>query len=496
MIDAVGLVGGFVESTDQSDGRSRLTVRVPSDQFDATLDRLLELGRERGLQVQGQDVTGAITDLDARLRNLRAQEAVLIDLMRKATTIGDSIAVQQQLSQNQEQIEQLDGQRRALADQTTFATLTVSITPNGAPVSRGESPATFGTAWDDAVDAAAAVTGGVLIVLGALLPIVVIGGAGRGGLAHRGAPPAAGAARWHPLPDEPDRVGTLRIVSFYDEVMRELIAAIGAALLVANLIALARRPKDATGPGGAVGRAQRQGEGELTGPGHRPHPSGRARPGAGRPVGGLRDPRLRHARRRHRRARRLTPRLRRRAGLGARGTRPAANPGAAPGSDCDVANVLMPNESFGLWNRPLGSWSARSHVTGDVYGVPLSAGTATSRQHDRVGSKPAAVIAIIATEVEFGSSAPNDCHAPFARCELARNASPWRRSGSVARDPAATSAWIASAVVSTSAARRRRSGHRRSSSRRRPPARRGCTRACRRARRRACAWRLPRTASR
>ncbi len=34
-------------------------------------------------------------------------------------------------------------------------------------------------------------------------------------------------------------------MSFYDEVMRELIAAIGAALLVANLIALARRNRDA-----------------------------------------------------------------------------------------------------------------------------------------------------------------------------------------------------------------------------------------------------------
>ena len=104
---------------------------------------------------------------------------MLIDLMRKATTIGDSIAVQQQLSQNQEQIEQLDGQRRALADQTTFATLDrVDHAERCAPVSRGESPATLGTAWDDAVDAAAAVTGGVLIVLGALLPIVVLGGLG------------------------------------------------------------------------------------------------------------------------------------------------------------------------------------------------------------------------------------------------------------------------------------------------------------------------------
>jgi hypothetical protein len=42
-------------------------------------------------------------------------------------------------------------------------------------------------------------------------------------------------------------------VTFYDEVMRELIAAIGAALLVANLIALARRPKDASARGARSG---------------------------------------------------------------------------------------------------------------------------------------------------------------------------------------------------------------------------------------------------
>jgi hypothetical protein len=34
-------------------------------------------------------------------------------------------------------------------------------------------------------------------------------------------------------------------VTFYDEVMRELIAAIGAALFVANVIVLLRRQRDA-----------------------------------------------------------------------------------------------------------------------------------------------------------------------------------------------------------------------------------------------------------
>jgi hypothetical protein len=178
VVDAVGLVGGFVASTDQSGGFARLTVRVPSRAFDETLHRFRKLGRERGLEIHGEDVTGAVTDLEARLRNLRAQEAVLIGLMGRATTIGDSIAVQQQLSQNQEQIEQLEGQRRALADQTTFATISISVRAKGAPVPTAEESGGLAGAWDDALDASVAVIGGVLVVLGALLPLLVLVGLG------------------------------------------------------------------------------------------------------------------------------------------------------------------------------------------------------------------------------------------------------------------------------------------------------------------------------
>jgi hypothetical protein len=198
VIDAVGLVRGFVESTDQSGQAARLTVRVPASEFERTLDRLQALGKERDLEIHGQDVTGAVTDLDARLRNLRAQEAVLLELMGRATSVGDSIAVQQQLSQNQEQIEQLEGQRRVLAEQTSYATIVVSITAKGAPVPA--DPAREGglaAAWDDALDAAAAVTGGMLVVVGALLPFLVLGGAGllvwRLVVRHRRRVPAAPA---------------------------------------------------------------------------------------------------------------------------------------------------------------------------------------------------------------------------------------------------------------------------------------------------------------
>ena len=42
-------------------------------------------------------------------------------------------------------------------------------------------------------------------------------------------------------------------MNFYDEVMRELIAAIGAALFVANVLALLKRRRDAEARGGRAG---------------------------------------------------------------------------------------------------------------------------------------------------------------------------------------------------------------------------------------------------
>ena len=48
-------------------------------------------------------------------------------------------------------------------------------------------------------------------------------------------------------------------VSFYDEVLRELMVALGAALFLGNLVALARRPADRRRAGAARARVTRPG---------------------------------------------------------------------------------------------------------------------------------------------------------------------------------------------------------------------------------------------
>ena len=107
-------------------------------------------------------------------RNLRAQEAVLQDLMRQARSIADTITVQQQLSGVREQIEQLTGQQQLLDGQASLATIAVGFRVRGVAPASTDDGSSLSQAWSDAVDVMVAVAGGIVIVLGALVPFAVL----------------------------------------------------------------------------------------------------------------------------------------------------------------------------------------------------------------------------------------------------------------------------------------------------------------------------------
>ncbi|HZJ50929.1 MAG TPA: DUF4349 domain-containing protein [Actinomycetota bacterium] len=175
--DAVALAGrysGFVLSTsiEGQDSRSgTLVIRVPSDRFEEFVNEVKDLGEVRSESISGQDVTQEFVDLEARLRNLRAQEAVLLRLFDKATTVAATIRVQSELGRVQLESEQLRGRLRYLEDQTSLATLSVSVAEKGA------APATRGTltkAWDRALEGALGVVAAVIVGAGTLLPVLLL----------------------------------------------------------------------------------------------------------------------------------------------------------------------------------------------------------------------------------------------------------------------------------------------------------------------------------
>lgn len=183
-----GYVSGSYRYTDASTPYLTVTFRVPSASFDAAVLALRAEGTVLSEQISTYEVTMQLVDLEARLRNLRASETALLDLMTQATTVSDVLAVQTQLTTVRSDIESYDAQRAALADQVAMTTISVTISPIGSSIGN----ATIGFDLGKEVSRAVAnlITVGWTVVVAAInlvivvLPIALIG-ALAGGLLGR-----------------------------------------------------------------------------------------------------------------------------------------------------------------------------------------------------------------------------------------------------------------------------------------------------------------------
>ena len=168
--------GGFVASSTSAagDGTSAgsITIRVPAEKFDEVRRGVRGLGELDSEDLSGEDVGGQLTDLEARLRNLRAQEEAIRALMAKATNVPETLQVQNQLGSVREQIEQLDAQRARLTDSVTFATITVQLSEPGAAGAGERSK--IAEALTKALDGAEAVLAGLIVALGYLVPLLLV----------------------------------------------------------------------------------------------------------------------------------------------------------------------------------------------------------------------------------------------------------------------------------------------------------------------------------
>jgi hypothetical protein len=84
-----------------------------------------------------QDVTTAVVDLEARLKNLQASEVQYRSLLEKAIKIEDILAVQARLDDVRGQIEQLQAQDKEMTGLANLATLTVSLVPGAVQAATG-----------------------------------------------------------------------------------------------------------------------------------------------------------------------------------------------------------------------------------------------------------------------------------------------------------------------------------------------------------------------
>jgi hypothetical protein len=177
--------GGYVVSSDarqqQTDQESKpqmvvtVVARVPVAQFVAAVDEIRGIGSRVTLEkTTGKDVTEEYMDMEARIRAKQALEAQFLEIMKQARTVTDALEVQRQLSEVRSEIEQLEGRRRLLENQSSLSTITVTFQPSQPLVNTSGFFYRVKRAFGSGVDIAASITLFLIQLIVALLPVLVL----------------------------------------------------------------------------------------------------------------------------------------------------------------------------------------------------------------------------------------------------------------------------------------------------------------------------------
>lgn len=151
--------GGFLfSSNSRYDGDAMMAtvvIQVPVDSFDSVMSGLRKMGTKVVSEsTSSQDVSEEYTDLNSQVKNLQASELQLRALLGKATTVNDTLQVQNQLSGVQGQIEQLQGRINYLGHHSDLSTITVNLSPK--PVVAASPPPPPAPGWQPSETAARA----------------------------------------------------------------------------------------------------------------------------------------------------------------------------------------------------------------------------------------------------------------------------------------------------------------------------------------------------
>jgi hypothetical protein len=125
--------GGFISSSAFGHNGDRqtasLTIRVPVDKYQDAMTRIRKLSDKREENVNSSDVTEEYTDLESRLRNLQATEAIYLKFLDRAGDLGQVLTVQDRINATRAEIEQVQGRINLVEHQTDLATITVHLDP-------------------------------------------------------------------------------------------------------------------------------------------------------------------------------------------------------------------------------------------------------------------------------------------------------------------------------------------------------------------------------
>lgn len=175
---------GFVESSNaqlgsqarSSSATGTIVLEVPQSTFTLLVAQVQGVGHATSVNTSSDNVTTQYVDLQSRITALNVSLHQYFAIMTRATTITAILAVQSQINNIQNQIQQNEGQLKTLNNLTTYSDLTVYVFATGHHSATGPRTG-FNRAWHDGVSGFVAGLQWLIRLAGPLLFALVMLGA-------------------------------------------------------------------------------------------------------------------------------------------------------------------------------------------------------------------------------------------------------------------------------------------------------------------------------
>jgi hypothetical protein len=117
-----------VTETAQQSAHASLSARVPPKSFDSFFSSAQAHAKLIEHHSESEDKTAEVIDVEARIKNLEALKARVLELLAKrAGNMQEILEAEKQLAHTQSELDSINGQRRALARQTDMVRVEIKL---------------------------------------------------------------------------------------------------------------------------------------------------------------------------------------------------------------------------------------------------------------------------------------------------------------------------------------------------------------------------------
>jgi len=128
--NAIKRYNGYIANEQESSYNNRIqqhvVIRVPADNFDSLIKDISKgVKKFDEKRIDAQDITEEFLDITARLKIKKETEQRYRQLLARANTVKDILAIEKQIGELRADIESIEGRLKYLENQVSYSTLTV-----------------------------------------------------------------------------------------------------------------------------------------------------------------------------------------------------------------------------------------------------------------------------------------------------------------------------------------------------------------------------------